>query len=96
MNSEPEIEQFYTRQSWRKCRKSYLQSKGGLCELCLKRGLIVPATQVHHKVPITTANMHDDRITLSFDNLLALCEPCHQEQHRKRRWRTTPDGRVIL
>ena len=73
-----------------------MKSKGGLCEICMSKGLIEPATQVHHRMPITPENLNDPGITLSYDNLMALCERCHAEQHHRRRWRCDPAGHVIL
>lgn len=96
MHSDAKIEAFYTRQAWRRCRASFLQSKNGLCEICLKRGMIVPAMHVHHKVPITPQNLKDPKITLNHENLMALCEECHQKMHRKKRWRCDPDGHVAI
>ena len=96
MNHDPEIEAFYASWSWRKCRQSFLSAKGNLCEACRKKGLIVPATQVHHKQPITPENLKDPAITLNHANLMALCDECHAEQHRKKRWRCDPDGHVRL
>ena len=96
MNHDPAIEAFYSSWSWRNCRRSFLNSKGNLCEVCRKKGLIVPATQVHHKHPITPENLKDPRITLNYENLMALCDECHQAQHRKKRWRCDPDGHVRL
>jgi len=96
MNKEPAIEAFYTSREWRKRRKKFLEERDGLCEICLSNGLIEPAVHVHHKVPITSENLDDPRITLSFDNLMALCEECHQAQHRTKRWRCDELGRVQL
>lgn len=96
MHSDPKISSFYTTAIWRKCRASFLKSKGGLCEPCLSKGLIVPATQVHHKTPITPDNIDDPGITLNFDNLLAVCERCHAEQHHRKRWRCDKQGHVFL
>ena len=95
MHHDEKIEAFYTRQAWRKCRASFLTSKGGLCERCLEKGLIEPAVHVHHKQPITPENVDDPEITLNHGNLMALCEGCHQEMHRKKRWRCDAMGRVI-
>lgn len=92
----PEIERFYTTRAWRKCRKTFLDSKGGLCEVCLKKGLIEPATEVHHKIPLTLENLNDPRISLNPDNLMALCEDCHHEQHQAKRWRCDAMGRITL
>jgi len=96
MNKDPAIEAFYTSREWRKRRKKFLEERDGLCEICLSKGLIEPAVHVHHKVPITSENLDDPRITLSFDNLMALCEECHQAQHRTKRWRCDELGHVNL
>ena len=96
MHHDADIERFYTTRAWRKSRESFLQEKGRLCEICMSKGLIEPAVHVHHKVPITPENLNDLRITLDHSNLMALCEECHQEQHRKRRWRCDALGRVSL
>ena len=96
MNKNPAIESFYTSWLWRNCRQSFLESRGHLCEACKAKGMIVPATQVHHKTPITPDNLNDPRVTLNHDNLMALCDDCHQEQHRKKRWRCDAMGHVRL
>ena len=96
MHHDDRIEAFYTTRAWRRCREKILHDRGGLCELCMKKGLIVPAVHVHHKTPITPETVNDPRITLDDANLMALCEDCHQEQHRKKRWRCDAMGRVRL
>lgn len=96
MNKDPAIEAFYRSRPWRKCRASFLVERGGLCEVCMSKGLITPATEVHHKVRITPENLNDPRVTLSHDNLMALCEKCHAEQHRKKRWRCDALGHISL
>ena len=96
MHHDADIERFYTTRTWRSCRASFLKERGGLCEICLSKGLIVPAVHVHHKTPITPDNLDDPMITLDHSNLMALCEECHQDQHRIKRWRCDAFGRVIL
>jgi len=96
VNKDPAIEAFYASWTWRNCRRSFLNSKGGLCEVCRKKGIIRPATQVHHRQPITSDNLADPAITLNHANLMALCDECHADQHRKKRWRCDPDGHVRL
>ena len=96
MHSDADIEKFYTTRSWRKSRDSFLKEKGGLCEVCLSKGIIEPAVHVHHKTHITPENLKDPMITLDHGNLMALCEECHQEQHRTKRWRCDELGRVML
>lgn len=96
MHHDRDIERFYNTKGWDKCRKAFKQERGGLCEVCLSKGLIVPAVHIHHKIPITPENLNDPSITLSFDNLMSLCEECHAEQHRTKRWRCEPNGHIEL
>ena len=96
MNKDPNIEAFYTSRRWRQCRAAFIRERGGLCERCMGRGLITPATQVHHRIPLTTDNLGDPAVALSFDNLMALCDECHNEQHHTKRWRCGPDGQIEI
>ena len=96
MHHDEAVERFYTTTAWRKCRASVLRDAGGLCQACLGKGLIVPAVHVHHRIPITPENLDNPRITLDSSNLMALCEECHAEQHRKKRWRCDALGHVSL
>ena len=96
MHHDDDIERFYTTKAWRKSRASFLEEKGGLCELCLSKGLIEPAVHVHHRTPITSENVNNPMITLDHTNLMALCEACHADQHRKKRWRCDEFGRISL
>jgi 5-methylcytosine-specific restriction protein A len=55
---------------WRKIRMAFLRSHP-LCEVCKAASRVSEATEVHHKV--AKRNGGSD----SFDNLQALCKPCH-------------------
>lgn len=94
---EPYARAFYLSAAWRSCRAAYLKKAGGLCERCLRNGLYVPADIVHHKRHITPDNITDPRVTLSFDNLEALCWSCHEKEHkgRQRRFTVDQEGHVI-
>ena len=103
MNKSAEVEAFYVSWTWRKCRKAFANSKGNLCERCLKRGIIEAGSkdrplEVHHKVRLTAENVTDPKVALNWDNLELLCKTCHdQEKGRKeKRWRIGPDGRGII
>lgn len=88
---------FYVSDAWRSCREGFLKSKGGLCERCAAKGLVVPATQVHHKTRLTPETVRDPEIALNWANLEALCDACHQAEHRPEpAWRTDAFGRVQL
>ena len=70
---------------YRKLRQAYLMEHP-LCELCLKKGIIKQAEQVHHIRPILTGKNELESIQLAIDkkNLMALCCECHKAQHRTR------------
>ena len=85
---------FYKTQAWQDCRASYLKRQGGLCEVCLSKGIYTPAEIVHHKVHITAQNVNDPEVTLNHDNLQALCRECHGEVHGGRRYKIDATGHV--
>lgn len=92
-----ERKQFYSSKAWQDCRNAYASSKGGLCELCLARGIYTPGEIVHHKIHLTPQNFSDPSIALDFSNLQLLCRDCHAKQHNGgRRYRVDELGRVIF
>lgn len=93
---KPYAESFYFSPAWRKTREAYLKSVGGLCEICLEKGIYTRADIVHHKEHITPDNIGDENITLDWGNLQAVCKQCHNDIHsrHKRRYRVDEYGRV--
>lgn len=94
---------FYHSAAWKNTRRNYKQSVGGLCERCLAKGMIVPADIVHHKIPLTDENVKDLSISLSWNNLQALCRQCHAEVHDDmyaertgRRYKINNNGQVVI
>lgn len=87
---------FYKSKAWQKCRESYAQSVGWLCEDCLEKGIYKPGEIVHHKTEITPENIDKPEITLNWDNLRLVCRECHAVQHgmRQRRYSVDEYGRV--
>ena len=97
---------FYNSEAWKKTRKAYYDSKGGMCERCQKefeegkRSLkeVNIGTIVHHKKWITPKNINDPRITLDFRNLELLCIDCHNKEHsskQTKRYQFVASGNVI-
>lgn len=76
----PEVKKRYGR-VWKRIRDRYV-SRHPLCELCQSKGILVPAEEVHHKVPLSEGGTHDE------DNLISLCKSCHARIHAERgdRW----------
>ena len=87
---------FYSSKRWKVCRAAYAKSKRNLCEVCLEKGLFVPAVIVHHKIELTPENINDPNVTLNWDNLQCVCRDCHAQIHDRRQLRYTIDelGRV--
>ena len=94
---KPYAETFYKSTAWQNCRNSYMKKVGGLCEDCYAAGKITPAEEVHHIKFITPNNINDPSITLSYDNLVALCRECHAKRHgaKDRRYEIDEYGRVL-
>lgn len=89
---------FYSSYQWKKCRAAFISYKRGLCERCLKKGILTPGNHVHHKIFLTADNINDPSVTCNFDNLELLCEKCHEDLHhsyaQKERFKVSKDGRV--
>ena len=79
------VKDFYHSGAWADTRAAYRRSVGGLCERCLSKGIITAGYDVHHKVHLTTENVGDPAISLSWDNLELLCRDCHAEEHSRER-----------
>jgi 5-methylcytosine-specific restriction endonuclease McrA len=88
--------EFYKSWAWIKCARGYKADRGGLCERCLSKGLIVPGAEVHHKIRLTPDNIDDPAIALNWDNLELLCKQCHLEEHQQKRWRADETGHIAL
>lgn len=93
---------FYESTRWRKCAKAYATSKLFICERCHNRFIKRDGTRqrwiVHHKIPLTPDNIHDDMIAYNWDNLMFLCIECHNAIHGKKPLRTMQwddDGDLI-
>lgn len=82
-----EIAKLYNTSKWQKLRKGYLIDHP-LCEKCLENDIIEPATQVHHIKEISTGNDELEMMSIAFDpdNLMALCDSCHQKLHKEKQW----------
>lgn len=68
---------------WKELRKMKL-TNNPVCEDCEVRGLIEPATEVHHIIPVESSlNMGDMKsLMFSYSNLKSMCHTCHSEAHK--------------
>ena len=92
---KPWAEMFYNSPAWKKTRRAYAKSVGGLCERCYEHGEVKAGEIVHHIVPLTPENITDPEITLSWSNLMYVCRDCHAAVHGKpKRYKVDELGRV--
>ena len=85
-----ETNPFYGTDAWKRCRAAALRRDHGLCQYCLKagrrtidaKGMSFPvlATMVHHKKHL---DEHPE-LALNLDNLVSLCDACHEREHPER------------
>ena len=89
---------FYRTKQWQAAREAAMGRDHRLCVDCLKKGLYVPAEEVHHVIPLSPENINDPAITTGLDNLVSLCRECHKRRHKPQPDRYTVDeyGRVIV
>ena len=74
-------QQIYQSIKWKKLREAKLMEQP-LCEVCLAKGIITPAEDVHHKDSFLNYN-GTLRLWKAFDysNLMSVCKGCHGQIH---------------
>lgn len=70
------IRRFYRSDQWKIAREMKIASVGGRCVKCGAVG-----TEVHYIVHLTPENVSDPEISLNQENLLLLCNECHNKVH---------------
>lgn len=68
---------FYKSKRWKEKREKILRRDEYLCQECKRYGKATPATTVHHVIPIE----QDMSLKLNSNNLISLCEQCHNKMH---------------
>lgn len=71
-----EAKAFYNSRAWRMLRSLKL-ALDPVCEDCLKKDMLVPATVVHHE----KERSEHPHLALSLENLRSKCAPCHSRLH---------------
>lgn len=72
----------YNTKEWRKLRESYLKQHP-VCEECLSKSKVTPATSVHHKESPFSKGSVNNHLLLDYDNLMSVCHECHNMIHSK-------------
>lgn len=91
-------ERFYKSTTWQRTRAVAWSRDKGLCQDCLRKGIIKPAQEVHHIIELTPDNIDDAAVSLNLENLVSLCKDCHASRHVKntRRYNILPNGNVVV
>jgi 5-methylcytosine-specific restriction protein A len=78
-----EYQAIYQDKHWLKLRNAKRRNNP-LCEECEKRNRVTPMREVHHKKPFDTGRTPDEiqELAFDYDNLVSLCDPCHDEAHK--------------
>lgn len=66
---DPKTKKRYGRM-WPRIRAAQLTAHP-LCAMCAQQQRAIPASEVHHILPLAKGGTHDP------DNLMSLCKPCH-------------------
>lgn len=71
----------YNSKRWKKLRLVKLM-KDPLCEICLQKGIITPAIDIHH-IDSFMNYYGIDRIEKAYNinNLMSICKVCHKKEH---------------
>ncbi len=69
---------FYNSVEWKTLRLQMLQRCGRVCEMC--GGY---ATEVHHEIELTPANIGDPTVALNPKLLHCLCGDCHKKETKR-------------
>ncbi|MEK4228957.1 HNH endonuclease [Solibacillus sp. FSL H8-0538] len=70
-------DRFYHSTAWKRARELALLRDSYLCQECLKHKRITNADMVHHIVEVKD----DIKLALTLNNLISLCNQCHNKQH---------------
>lgn len=70
---------FYKSKEWSRVRQVVIARDHALCKDCLDKNTITPYNTVHHIVPIK----EEWSKRLDINNLVCLCESCHQKRHKR-------------
>lgn len=87
--NEGKYHRFYVSTAWKRTRENKL-CHDPLCEIHLIKNQLVPATDVHHLIPISK----DYSLRFEFTNLQSLCHYCHSVITSEEK-RAKPKGAIL-
>lgn len=79
--SGDKVHDFYNSPVWKRKKNQILKDQKWECQRCKKKGIYKSARTVHH---IQYLRNRPD-LALKDENLEAICEECHYEEHHKKK-----------
>ena len=81
-SNRAERSKIYNTATWQRLRTAKLMDSP-LCEICVQRGIITPATEVHHADGfLNYEGVEREAVAYDYRNLVSLCTACHLYLHR--------------
>lgn len=74
---------FYKSKPWRTFREIIINERGNKCQECGKVITESKFLQIHHIEELTPINIDDTSITLNPDNVIVVCQECHNKIHNR-------------
>ena len=87
MSRDPRYQKLLNSKRWKELRAEVFRRTDGLCEMCLKEGILTPGVDVHHIRPVEQAKTVQEMERLAYNphNCQLLCIPCHIKVHQDMR-----------
>ena len=84
MSRDRNYQRLLNSKRWQEVKRIVWQRTNGLCEDCLKQGIVRAGVDCHHIVPVETATTPQEMERLCFDvnNVRLLCIACHSAIHK--------------
>ena len=91
MSRSKDYQRLLNSRRWWEVKRMVWQRANGLCEDCLKQGIVTPGVDCHHIRPVESAHSPQEMERLCYDwrdNIRLLCVPCHIRVHQEMRSHT--------
>ena len=87
MSRDKRYQRLLNSKRWAETKRTVWLRANGLCEDCLREGIITPGVDCHHVVPVESAKTEHDMERLCYDanNIRLLCIACHIRTHKEMR-----------
>lgn len=85
MSRDKRYQRLLNDKRWLEVKRMVWQRANGLCEDCLKQGIIRAGVDCHHVIPVETATTIQEMERLCYDwrnNIRLLCIQCHSNIHK--------------